>query len=132
MPTTNLHAKNKTGFSLIEIVLSLFFIIALATILFSASGTLLNSRSGNLETVASKIAAKQVENLRNTDFASLPGSGTFADTNLSQLPQGSATRTITNYQSSPDVKDVSITVAYTENGAPKQVKMETLIYKNGL
>ncbi|EKD62558.1 MAG: hypothetical protein ACD_52C00128G0001, partial [uncultured bacterium] len=81
----------------------------------------------------SKIATKQIENLRNTDFASLPGSGNFADSDLSQLPQGTATRTITDYQPpSTEIKDVLITVAWVENDAPKQVQMETLIYKNGL
>lgn len=125
-------ANSKLGFTLIEVLLSLFFLIAMFTILLSASGTLLHTRTSNLQTAATKIATKQIENLRNTDFASLPGSGTFADSDLSQLPQGTATRNITNYQSSADIKDVLITIAYTENGAPRDVKVETLIYKNGL
>lgn len=125
-------ANSKLGFTLIEVLLSLFFLIAMFTILLSASGTLLHTRTSNLQTAATKIATKQIENLRNTDFASLPGSGTFADSDLSQLPQGTATRTITNYQSSADIKDVLITISYTENGAPRDVKVETLIYKNGL
>ncbi len=124
------------AFTLIEVLLSVFFLIAMVTILLSASGTLLHTRKSNLETIAAKIATKQIENLRNTDFDSLPGSGTFSDTELPQLPQGVANRAITNAtidsQVEPDVKDVSITITWTENGIPKQFKTETLIYKYGL
>lgn len=130
MPTQISNLKR--GFTLIEVLLSVFFFTALVTILLSASGTLLHTRAGNLQTLAAKIASKQIENLRNTAFASLPGSGSFADSDLSQLPQGTATRTITNYESDPDIKEVQITIAWTENGAPKQVQLMTLIYKNGL
>jgi len=124
--------QSLSGFTLIEVLLSSFFFIALVTILLSSSGALLNTRKTNLETVAAKVASKQIENLRNTTYASLPSSGSFADAELSKLPQGAATRTLTSYQSSTDIKDVLITVSWIEKGVLKQLKMETLIYKNGL
>lgn len=130
MPTSNVNSK--AAFTLIEVLLSMFFLIAMVTILLSASGTLLHTRTSNLQTIATKIATKQIENLRNTAYASLPGSGTFADSDLSQLPQGTATRTIANYQSSADIKDVLVIISYIENGSPRNVNLETLIYKNGL
>ncbi len=121
----------RPGFTLIEVLLSSFFFIALITILLSSSGTLLNTRKTNLETVAAKIASKQIEDLRNMAYTSV-ASGPITDTDLSKLPQGAANKTVTNYQSSADIKDVLITVTWTENSAAKQLKMETLIYKNGL
>lgn len=125
------HAVSKKGFTLIEVLLSSFFFIALITILLSSSGTLLNTRKTNLETVASKVASKQIENLRNMPYASVT-SGSIVDGDLSKLPQGAGTKTVTSYQSSADIKDVLITVTWVENHASKQLKMETLIYKNGL
>jgi len=126
------------AFTLIEVLLSMFFMIAMVTILLSSSGTLLQTRTSNLQTTATKIATRKIENLRNTAFTSLPiGTNSFADSDLSQLPQGTATSTITDYSIQPDppdpnIKNVLITISYTENGAPREVKLETLIYKNGL
>ena len=136
-PSTIHQRRKRAGFTLVEILLALFLFTAMITILLSASGTLLHTRKSNLETLAAKIATKQIENLRNTDFDLLPpGSDTFSDTELPQLPQGVANRAITNAtidsQVEPDVKNVSITITWTENGIPKQFKTETLIYKYGL
>ena len=80
----------KRGFSLIEILIALFVIVALVTILFSSSGTLFATRDSKLQTVAAKIASKEVENLRNIAFASLPAQGTeqpctTSDTDLDKL-----------------------------------------------
>ena len=120
------------GFTLLEIVLSLFLILAIITMLLSASGTYVSSRGSNLRGIAAKIASRQVESLRKMNFDSLPASGSFSDPDLSKLPQGSGTQTLTVYQSSPDMKQVTIQVNWTENSTAKAVSQDTLIYRNGL
>lgn len=126
-PTTKKH-----GFTLIEILLLLVFILALVAILFSTSGTFAVSRSSNLQGIATKIASREVENLRKTDFAALPSTGSISDSDLSKLPQGSATRTVTDYQGNTKIKQVTIEVDWVDKGVPKNVKVETLIAENGL
>lgn len=134
MPNRKLHR----GFTLIEVVLAIFVILAIVTILLIASGSYTTSRGSNLQGIAAKIASRQMENLRNTDFASLPSTCispagcTFADTDLSRLTSGSAKQTIDPYQSSADMKLITIQVNWTVSGAAKQSKIETLIYKNGI
>ena len=78
-----------------------------------------------------------METLRNTAYASLPvcpspAGCSVSDTDLVKLPSSTANRFIDTYQSSPDIKLATVQVNWTSNGAPKQIKIETLIYKNGL
>ncbi|MEK7581529.1 MAG: prepilin-type N-terminal cleavage/methylation domain-containing protein [Patescibacteria group bacterium] len=131
-PLTVNKRQRRFGFSLIEVLLSVFILIILTAILLTASGTLTLTRQSNLQSTASKIASKKVEDLRNTAFASLPASGPFADPNLSKLPQGAATLTVSNYQSSTQIKQVSINVTWVVNSTTRQVHMDTLIYENGI
>lgn len=122
------------GFTLIEIVLSMFVILAIVTILFTTSATFKTSRRSNLNTLAGKIAARQVESLRKTDYSSLPavGSSSFTDSELTRLPEGTANQTVSLYQSNADVKQFAITVGWSEGGMAKSVTMDTLIYRNGI
>ncbi len=120
------------GFSLIEIVLTIFLVLALLSILFTASSTVIHSRNSSLQNTAAKIATREIENLRNTAYVSLPSSGSISDPDLQKLPSGSATRTISDYQSSTKIKQVTITVNWKEKEVPRQLVMETLISENGL
>lgn len=127
----------KGGFTLIEVLLFLLVVLALVTILLSSAGSLTKTRSANLESIAAKIASCEIEGLRKLAFASLPGSGSVGapcDADLSKLPAGSATRTVAGYGSppDPDIKQITISVTWTEKGIAKNVKMDTLIYKYGL
>ena len=137
MPTIK---QFNSGFALIEILLALILILVIIAILFSASGTFLTTRRSNLQTIAAKIASCEIEQLRNTAFASI-ATGTDVDIStpcnqdISKLPAPkSAKRTITDYGSpaDPDIKQVNIRVTWTENNASREIKMETLIAENGL
>ena len=120
------------GFTLLEIVLSLFLVLAIIVMLLSASGTFVSSRNSNLRSIAAKIESREIETLRKMNFDSLPASGSFTDSDLSKLPQGSAAQTLSPYQTSPDIKLVTIRVNWIENGATKSITEDTLIYRNGL
>ena len=78
-----------------------------------------------------------MENLRNTAYDSLPSCSspngcTLSDSDLTKLPSGTAKYFIDTYQSSPDMKLTTIKIDWISNGAAKQIKIETLIYKNGI
>ncbi len=132
--------RRRHGFTLIEIVISLFLILATITILFTTSSTYVSSRGSNLQGVATEIASCEIERLRKLAFNSLPANGTTdvdasCNQDLSKLPDpDSAARTLSDYGTppDPDIKQITIQVNWTVSGASREIKMDTLIYKNGL
>src|SRR3990167_11221829 len=146
------HRKNKTvnrgpltfnrhrwrpGFSYVEILLSLFLILALVAILLTTSTVYIHSRRTNLQTIATKMASCEIERLRKLNFSSLPGDGSFdasCASDLSKLPAGTSTRLVANFGSpvNPKIKQITTAVSWTEKGLARQIKLETLISENGL
>lgn len=132
--------NNLPGFSLIEVVLSMFVILALISILFAASGTYRHSRNSQLQTIATKIASRKIEILRKTDYTAIPDLGTssFSDSDLAKLPASTANLTVADYPPScsptcsSDIKQITVTVNWTEGGVVKTISEDTIISKNGL
>lgn len=129
--------KLQGGFTLIEIVLSLLLILAILTVFFASSGTYTTNRGANLAAIATKIATRQIETLRKTSYASLPSCPSptgcnISDSDLAKLPSSSAKQFIDSYQSSADIKQVTVGVEWVVAGSSKNIKLDTLIYKNGL
>ncbi|MFI5205544.1 MAG: hypothetical protein ACHQVK_01250, partial [Candidatus Paceibacterales bacterium] len=86
LPANNLHPKN--AFSLVDVLLGVFLFLIIITIVLSATATYTTSRNSNISGQAAAIATNEIESLRSTNFDSLPQSGSFTDSNLSNLPQG--------------------------------------------
>lgn len=134
--TSNI-VKRKKAFTMVEVALSMFLIMALVTILFATVGVYRHSRNSNLQTIAAKITSREIEKWRKAAFASLPVNNTytFTDSDLSKLPASSATETFADFcqpSCSADIKLLTVNVNWTEQGVAKNVKMETVISKNGL
>ena len=112
----NTRYKKSAGFGLIEIILSVVLIIAIATGLFATAGTFLIRRKSDLQAIAAKIASKDIENLRAATFSSLPAPGTYScvitDSDLSNLPNCCGDRTITNYTGDTNIKQITITIRW--------------------
>lgn len=145
------NAKLKSGFSLVEILISLLFIGALVTILFTSTGSLFVRRQSNLQSVAAKIASKEIERLRGLPFSGTGGFTTQGNltcsTNLTlfpdlappptgSMPTGSCVdRIISDYAPSTPGQIYQVTVAVkwpNENNVTQNISMDTLIYQNGL
>jgi type II secretory pathway pseudopilin PulG len=138
--------KKNSGFSLIEILISLLFIGALVTILFTTTGSLFTRRQSDLQSVAAKIATKEIEYLRGLDFSTLKSkSGTIncppgttdgiTPADFNNLRAGCMAREITDYATPPSQKiyKVKVTINWrNDNNANKSLQMETLISENGL
>lgn len=125
--------RRRPGFSLIEVLLFMLMALAMATILINSLSGFSKTRAVNLEATASQIANREIENLKNTTFPSLPGSGSISDPDLTKLsPDATATRTVVNYQGDTDIKQITITVSWTEEGVAKQIEMVTLLYEYGV
>ena len=142
-PFTIHWRRRRPGFSLVEILLTLFFAAVLITILLTSTTTLTTGRRSNLQAIATKIATRDIETLRQTDFNSLPsdtGSTCLQDyaAELAKLPNSCHTRQVVNFQSDPDIKQFTITLTWHDSGQNQcelsicKVQMNALIYKNGL
>lgn len=127
------HDSLEKGFSLIETIIALGLVLATIFIFSSALSALPLTKSVRNQNVAYHIAAKRVEELRNTPFASLPASGgNFTDLGLANLASSTANFTIGNYESSTQIKQVTVTVTWWEQAVAKNVILETLISNSGL
>ena len=140
-PMPDLYAKRytlnaKRGFTLIEILISLFFVGTLVTLLFSASSSLLTKRRGDLQDTAAKVASREIENLRNQSFSSITSSPLKACPSTQdsyKLPNCQISRTVTqNYDGNSNVKQINVNVSWTEAGQSKSLTMDTLIYSGGI
>lgn len=126
------NSRLKRGISLVDILLSVFLFLIIITIILSAAATYATSKNSNIAGQATRIATNEIETLRSQDFDSLPSSGPFVDPNLSNLPQGSDSLTVSNYQSSPDIKLITVQVSWVQSTSAKSIFLNTLIYRNGL
>ena len=137
--------RKSAGFSLIEVLLSIFLITTLVTILLTSSGTLFTTYNSRLQSQASKIASKKIENLRNTAFSLLPSGGTNTSctndadltADLAKLKNASCSLTITNYdtpiEANTKIKWATVTIKWDNDRKVQQnLNIDTLVYKEGL
>ncbi len=130
-------AKNQTklkqaGFSIIEVVITLF-IIGVTLILYqAASHTIILNRYGRYKEVALRIADQKIQTMRTTAFPSLPTTGTFNDPLLSALPQGAGSITVTNENARLKRVSVLVTWRNPQGTGTQQVKLDTFITQGGL
>lgn len=121
------HTPLARGFTLIEVVVSIFII----GIIFVASAMLLHgvqsSRVTRNEDLALKIAGNEIEMLRAGGYATLPPSGSpFTDSSLASLASSTATVTTADYDAK--TKRVAVTVSWVESdGATHAISLSTLV-----
>lgn len=121
-----------SGYTLMEVIVALAIVLVMLVIFGGAVSTIPLTKTARNQNVAYHIAAKKIEELRNTAFASLPGSGPFSDSALSELPGSTGTLTIVNYESSTAIKHVTVQVSWSENATSRNVTLDTLISASGL
>ena len=137
---SHVNCRLRPGFTLIEILIFLLVIFALVTILLSATGVIRHNRNVTLTTVANEIAICEIERLRDLTFSALPAVGTAAigapcNADVTKLPPGpgsTANITVAYYQGDVDIKQITITVSWTEKGTPDSIQIETLKSKYGV
>ena len=137
-PFTIHWRQSRPGFTLVDTLIGIIILLPLITILISVSGSLNTSRQSNLQSLAAKIASRQMETIRKGGFASLPPSTPtqFSDPDLSQLPNNTPLQSATdacNPPASPcKIKLVTVEVKWVQAETPKSAKVETLVYEYGL
>ncbi len=124
-----LYMRSSRGFTLIEVVIAIF-LVGLLTIL---TASILNatplSEHAKEENIALTIASNKLESLRAGGYAALPSSGSFSDPAMASLSGGTGTVTVSAYNTK--TKQVTVTVAWNENGVANDVVVTTLITEVG-
>lgn len=123
---------NQSGFSIIEVLITLFM-VGVTLLLFQATANaIILNRYARYREVALRIADKEIQTLRTTPFASLPASGSFADSLMSTIPSGQGSLTITDLNSS--LKNVTVTVTWKNprGNTSQRLQLQTYISKGGL
>lgn len=123
--------KNKSGFSLLEVLVTLFFVGLILVLYQSALGKMRLIRYAQGQETALRVANNKIEELRAGGYAALPASGSFSDSQLNTLSGSSATMNITDYNAS--TKKVVITIQWREppSTAERNISLTTLITKTG-
>ncbi len=120
------------GFSLIEIVISLFIIGVILVLMHAVIQSSSLIRTTKNQGIALSIARNEIESLRAGGYATLPASGTFSDSLISTLPAlATTTRTVSVYDAK--TKQVTASVIWRDAGAnaSSTVSLSTLITSVG-
>ena len=131
MPIKTKKSKQR-GFTLIEVIITIFMIGVTLVIYRVTSQTVIVNRGNRYKEVALRIADQNMQNLRTTAFGSLPSSGSFSDPLISTLPSGAGTVTVTSLNAK--TKDVKVTVSWIGQASTtiQKVELETYITQGGI
>ena len=117
------------GFSLIEIIVSLFIVLML---IMASQAMLFGTplvRLARDQDIALTIAQNELEGLRGGGYDALPASGSFPDPLLSSLSSGSGNVSISDFTA--QTKEVVVTVSWDEGDRPQSQSLSTLITQTG-
>ncbi|QQS22733.1 prepilin-type N-terminal cleavage/methylation domain-containing protein [bacterium] len=124
--------KTQSGFSIIEVVVTLFIIgLTLVLLQMSANSVVLNKQARYKE-IATRIADQKMQSIRTTDFDSIPSTGTFNDSLMSSIPSGAGNITVVDVNDT--LKDVTVRVTWSNSrsNGNNSVELQTYITEGGL
>ena len=127
--TVNKHLAIR-GFSLVEVLISVFILGIAAVIYVTSTNTITLTRQTRFQDIAVRVASQKLATLRAAGYANLGAGGSFSDQLLSSLPAGSASTTISVYNA--NMKQVTVGVSWKEVRKTERYLSETtLIVDNG-
>lgn len=123
-------AHYKRGFTLVEAIIALFILSTAVVFATIVIGTVKITRDAALENSAFHIAENKLNELRALGYATLPSSGPFFDPEIVTLPGGSASTSITDWNT--ETKRVMAGVSWIgTDGASRFVSLTTLVTEVG-
>ena len=124
--------KTSRGFSLIEVIVSVFIVGVMLTLLQAIIRSSVLVRTSKNQGIALAIARNELENLRTGGYATLPSNGSFSNNLIEMLPQA-ATTTLTVSTYNPKTQKVIVSVTWLDSGATASstVTLSTLITQTG-
>lgn len=115
---------------MVEMLVALFILSATTLFVTVVVATIGGTRDAAYESNAFRVASSKIEELRALGYASLPADGAFSDSQLSSLPNSSASTTITEW----DAKTKKVVAGVSWRGPDNRtrfVSMTTLITEVG-
>ncbi|MBI3572229.1 type II secretion system protein [Candidatus Kaiserbacteria bacterium] len=124
-------ARQPQGFSLIEIVITLFIVGVTLVLLQTVPRNLTLVRLAKDQDIALRIVDSELEVLRAGGYAALPASGSFSASQLALLPSGSGSLAVSDFNTK--TKQVVATVSWQEpsRSTLSSVSLTTLITQVG-
>ena len=111
-------------------LVSILIISAAVAIGTLVVGAIKTARDASYENLAARIANSKLDDLRAGGYSALPASGSFTDPGLAGLPQGSASTTVTDWNSK--TKEVTTGVSWAaSDGTARYTTLTTLITQVG-
>lgn len=124
--------NQQKGFGIIEVVVTLFLIGVTLLMFAIVSNSVVLNKYNKYKEVALRIAEHELQELRTTPYASLPSSGSLSNTQLSSIPQGTATLTITEIETGLSEADVVVSWQNPSGTGTQQVSLSTYLWQTGL
>ena len=123
---------SQSGFTLIEVVVTILLIGATLVLYNATSKIVVINKVNKYKEVALRIADEKVQTLRVAGYSAVPASGSFSDSLISSLPGGAGTLTVSDVNAG--TKSVLVTVSWTnpQNGSTQQVRLTTYIAEGGI
>lgn len=115
---------------MIEMLIALFIMSAAAAFATIVTGTIKTTRDVAYENAAFRIADSKLDELRAGGYANIPVSGSFSSPELADLPEGTASTSITAWNAK--TKQVVAGVSWRgTDGLTRVVSLTTLITESG-
>jgi prepilin-type N-terminal cleavage/methylation domain-containing protein len=132
-------AEKQDGFSLVELVIAVSLVGVIVMIVGNIPNAIRLVTSSQSESLVRQIAAKKIEDVRAAGYESLPEQGTtnITDSRLGQLNNSAAFMVVdecpaTICTADEEVRQVTLTISWSEEGEPKTYQIVTLIGEDGL
>ncbi|MBI5003763.1 prepilin-type N-terminal cleavage/methylation domain-containing protein [Candidatus Kaiserbacteria bacterium] len=123
-------ARMAAGFTLIEVLITVFVVGVLVALYGVGVMTTSLTREAAHQDIALHAASQQLESLRMSGYPALPASGSFANSQVTQLPSGSGAMTISALNAK--TKQVVVTVSWQEGSrGSRSVSLSTYITETG-
>lgn len=112
------------GFTLIEVVVSVF-VIGASVALFSTALLMTRVvRDARLQEEALRIASTELEKIRALPYDELPATGPFSNKRIEGLPAGTGALSVTDYSES--TKSIEVVVSWFQASSTRSVSVTTL------
>jgi len=129
----NLKAGPKQhGHTLVEVLIALFILVVMLLLYSAASNSVILNRDAKHKELALRILVSKMEDLRATDFDSLPVSGALTHPLLGQLPSSTLDLIMVDVDTS--LKSATVVIGWQDavNFNSRQLKLATYISNQGL
>lgn len=123
------NASQNSGFTLIEMIVALVILSAATAMVTVVMAMAKNVHDIGFENIAFHIAENKMNELRAGGYATLPSSGTFTDPQLSIIPQGQASTTVSVWNAK--TKQVLVGVSWVGTIGAQYTSLTTLVTQSG-